>query len=117
MEGGNGASAASGITHSPTGEQTAARHAYQTDEAENYSGSRTKSATEIFYHKEHKEHKETIEGRFAVEPPKVLRTWKAASSRWFADVSSAAVSLFLRSPLNRSASDCLIKIGESQIKL
>ena len=35
MEGGNGATSGSGITHSPTGEQNAEMCAYQTDEAEN----------------------------------------------------------------------------------
>ena len=64
-----GVSEANVITHSPIGEQTAARRACQNDAAENYSGSRTKSATENFYHKEHKE---TIEGRFAAEASKKL---------------------------------------------
>ena len=81
MEGGNGASNGRGITHSPLGEQTAARHAYQIDEAENLP--RMDSALGV--------HLDGVAVKEKRKPPKVLRTWKTASPRWFADVSSAPV--------------------------
>ncbi len=79
MEGGNEASAASGITHSPLGEQNAARRACQNDAAEKLP--RMDSALGVL-----------LDGAAVKKmrkPPKNSRTWKAASSRWFADASSA----------------------------
>ena len=79
------------------GEQTAARCAYQTDAAENYSGSRTMSATEKFYHKEHKEHKESIEGRFAAESSK---SFENVESRFVPLVRGRAVRLVILAAKN-----------------
>ena len=55
MKGGNGVSEANGITHSPTGEQNAAKCAYPNDAAENLpwmapvSGAFASSADDLFH--------------------------------------------------------------------